>query len=572
MLDIPEIDELICQGLGPHDLLQCVLVNKKWNAAIIPYLWRNLSFLRNGHERQQDAFHRLLLEDYLQTQQLDQCPNTTEQPELSTSFTTTLARYGCLIQMLPGQLWDYHNQVITSRSRSSQRQPAVGQEISGATQLQLSYHLYRRRCPSAQISFFGVTYRGSDPGGWNEHLGFLVPRVRQLYVETIYIGPHPEFSRLKNLLDLCTTTLEVLYLRVQIGQANTHGVDDEERVENEPTDWTSLKKLSLMLCSDYTRSKAFWTWLWKRCYHIERLDVWSISGPVESLAQGMAAHMCNLVEISLGQKPSEPTWNGIISEDWVATLLSGSQKGWRVVEIKESASFGRAAKDALQMHVSTLEEFLLVHHGGIETENPVQVLSSCPVLKTFVLSNILTYGRKFHSPHFEAKAFIDQDPASASLWTWACEGSLRVLKIMIVKIPRPDVGNCDTKEPYFGQGREIQMLVYERLARLTNLETLWLGKGPHVTDHDRYARWEPQSDCLEMSLESGLHKLSGLKKLKELSVENLTTRIGVMEVQWMTEHWPQLHAIHGLCEDGEQLEAVQWLREHHPKIHLGRHR
>jgi hypothetical protein len=55
------------------------------------------------------------------------------------------------------------------------------------------------------------------------------------------------------------------------------------------------------------------------------------------------------------------------------------------------------------------------------------------------------------------------------------------------------------------------------------LETLWLGDECNEVD----------IEYLEMSLESGQHKLSGLKRLKELCVKGLCTKIGVREVQWM---------------------------------------
>jgi len=72
-------------------------------------------------------------------------------------------------------------------------------------------------------------------------------------------------------------------------------------------------------------------------------------------------------------------------------------------------------------------------------------------------------------------------------------------------IPRPDVKEDEAeKETYPGQGREMQGRVYDRLARLTNLETLWL-QGD--------ARYNRCHGCLEMSLESG-HRLKGLRKLK----------------------------------------------------------
>ncbi|KAF9981313.1 hypothetical protein BGZ65_004087 [Modicella reniformis] len=115
--------------------------------------------------------------------------------------------------------------------------------------------------------------------------------------------------------------------------------------------------------------------------------------------------------------------------------------------------------------------------------------------------------------------------------------SLRVLKLRITDIPKSEVD----------QGQEIQSLVYDRLARLTNLETLWLGHNPHVTyGWQRHREQMDQYDCPEMSLESGLHKLAELQSWKELNVFGLKKRIGPKEVQWMTEHYPKLRVIYGL--------------------------
>ncbi|KAF9944865.1 hypothetical protein BGZ72_001885, partial [Mortierella alpina] len=65
-----------------------------------------------------------------------------------------------------------------------------------------------------------------------------------------------------------------------------------------------------------------------------------------------------------------------------------------------------------------------------------------------------------------------------------------------------------------------------------------------------------QYECLEMTLESGLMNLHGLKKLQVLDVQGMAQRIGVDEVQWMTEHWPKLRAIYGLWNHGVNKEAA----------------
>ncbi|KAF9999710.1 hypothetical protein BGZ65_004980 [Modicella reniformis] len=171
---------------------------------------------------------------------------------------------------------------------------------------------------------------------------------------------------------------------------------------------------------------------------------------------------------------------------------------------------------------------------------------------------------------FEANMFIDRDPITGLLKTWACESSLKVLKLMVTGIPRPDLeGDKVLEEVYPGEGRKIQSQVYDRIARLTNLETSCL-----AYEEAAYLNNPMQWSCVEMSLESGLDKLSGLKALKELGVSCMRTKIGLKEVQWMTEQWPRLRAIYYLGMwndmdlDDERRAAVQWLKKHHPEILL----
>jgi len=59
MLDIPELDILICQQLSRHDLTQCVQVCRKWSKIIQPHLWRDLS------EVSFEQFYNLWMTDYL---------------------------------------------------------------------------------------------------------------------------------------------------------------------------------------------------------------------------------------------------------------------------------------------------------------------------------------------------------------------------------------------------------------------------------------------------------------------------------------------------------------------------
>ncbi|KAK3811019.1 MAG: hypothetical protein J3Q66DRAFT_404405 [Benniella sp.] len=125
--------------------------------------------------------------------------------------------------------------------------------------------------------------------------------------------------------------------------------------------------------------------------------------------------------------------------------------------------------------------------------------------------------------------------------------TLKVLKVTVVYVPKP-LTEAVAGEGDLSQEQEMQNLVYDRLARLTKLETLCL---------DGNVLWG--SGFPQMTLESGLHKLSDLAMLKELYLSE-GTRIGADEVQWMTEHWPKLHSIS--IGDSKNRDAMIWSRDH----------
>jgi hypothetical protein len=336
------------------------------------------------------------------------------------------------------------------------------------------------------------------------------------------------------------------------------GIEDVkgERTKDELKGWASLKELTFYDNASATYSNAFWPWLFKRCASVEKLSVTTCNGAAKSIEQGLLAYMPNVCEISLGGDPK-----GGISDEDMATILGGS-KGWKVVKMKRYGLLRRPVMDALAKHFSTLEVLVV---DGIEApmmNDMVQVPRFCTKLRT--LAYIDTKCSEMNGcSKIDAKVFIDQDPDTGVLKPWKCEASLKVLKVMVVGIPRSDLKGIGViEEAYPGEGGEIQGQVYDRLARLTNLETLWLG--------DECGSAGVQSP--EMSLESGLGKLSGLKKLKELNVAGFLTSIGIEEVQWMVENWPKLRIIYGFdnrgFDDIDEIdeEAVAWLKENHPEI------
>ncbi|KAK3811112.1 MAG: hypothetical protein J3Q66DRAFT_351063, partial [Benniella sp.] len=261
-----------------------------------------------------------------------------------------------------------------------------------------------------------------------------------------------------------------------------------------------------------------------------------------SLVEGIHTHMPKLNKLILRECN--------LDNNDVAALLSSSHHGWKEIVLEGvPTAINGPAMEVLMQQCSVLEKFVADRCEFFSGHDAVRVLASSPNLHTSITARV------------DAIVFADRCPHTGSLREWACEASLISLRIRITGMPRPDLLECQVQESYPGEGREIQSQVYDRLARLTKLESLWLGESFSSGS---------QFDSLELSLESGLHKLSGLKSLKELGVISLALKIGVEEVQWMAENWPELRTIYGmgLPNESPYKEAVEWLQRNRPDIRL----
>ncbi|KAG0378608.1 hypothetical protein BGX24_003325 [Mortierella sp. AD032] len=111
--------------------------------------------------------------------------------------------------------------------------------------------------------------------------------------------------------------------------------------------------------------------------------------------------------------------------------------------------------------------------------------------------------------------------------------------------------------------REHQQAILGRIGQWTSLKTLCFGhehrnyrlhqldEPPYYTvDGVKYLQYDgPIPNTLELSLESGLERLAGLKDLEIFGFEGLDHRIGKAELDWMAVNWPKLKIMRGLHVD-----------------------
>ncbi|KAK3811111.1 MAG: hypothetical protein J3Q66DRAFT_351059, partial [Benniella sp.] len=550
-MDITELDEMIVRQLDLTDLPRCARVSKKWYRTFVPFLWRDLSHLPYTNGGGFVKLARLVLEDYILEQQHQNSLKAThgkqqQQQQQQQALSTIpplpprrLAKYCQWIRLLPSAE-SLYTRLETLWCSHPLQEEITSDLVLAPTNGTLLHHLYKQ-CPNLQIDY------------WNFHTNFIlreiifktvaeyiVPHTRHLHIGQLLFSNELPAWKIKYLLSRCSGTLEELTLEAKVEHSET----DTEYHQAESGPWTRLKRLNLVAHRGDPYPKAFWKWLWSRCGEVEQLRVRDGTYIRQCLVEGILAHMPKLTRIHL-EACSSP-------EDAEA-LLYTSRQGWKEVVMERNGYQSRCTIRPL-MNSVTLERLVLDGVYGITDKEKVELLACCPNLREFTDINAArVHGETTQG--FDARCFIDFDSEAEELRPWMCEASLRVLKIRIHGIPRPDLkGEID----YLGYGHEIQHQVYDRLARFTKLETLWLGG-----NYDYRA-----TCCLEMSLESGLDRIAGLKELKELNVSYMRTRIGKQEIKWMLEQWPKLSVIYGLIEKGRDMKAAKWLRYNRPEIIL----
>lgn len=433
---------------------------------------------------------------------------------------------------------------------------AILEGIQYPTADDLIRHFYKRCHHTIQVDSFRLTHEGYTGVHWKSISEDVVLDVRDLHIGSEGADARLESRELERMLNRMSAEHMTLHVHVKY--------EEDKEIGAEANEWTSLEELKLLKAHGDSDTRTFWTSLWKRCRHIEKLEVALVD---EAVTQGLTdlklVQMPNLDTIHL--RRLERGARGL-DDGQIAALLSSSSKGWKVVKVSHNLRVREAAQRALAHHFQTLQELIVDDSSGFTEEYLVQVLSSCPNLRSLVTIDNEYYHKKVSFTSINADAFIDRDPSTGNLRTWACEASLKVLKVKIGGIPRPDlIRRGIIQETHSGEGN--QKLVCERLGRLVNLKTLWLGHNPKI-HHEAYRNGsdcEFQYDCLEMTLESGLDKLSGLKMLRELSISGMMVNMRAKDVQWMAEHWKVLRRIHGdilLYETG----VLEWLAAYCPQV------
>ncbi|KAK3815422.1 MAG: hypothetical protein J3Q66DRAFT_402380 [Benniella sp.] len=537
VFDHPELNHIIFSYLSKDDLLKWARVSRKWHHAVIPYIWNDLSTLSDSQYR---CLTRVIVEDYQRVHCDPQKAEGTQQSSLA-KYCPSIRKLGRVSEKIlgPSFLFDF---ILRDSRLPSNDKETVAQKI---------FHHFMMHC----TNLLTLDYELSDldlHGPVDVIANTGVQHLQHLSIKGKILD-----RTFKYIMSQCSTKLETLELDFNIFVSDRHcSAMEVDETRQKPL--SVLRRLSLGLNRTCYHEGSL-SFLWKRCESVEALDLVRCDiGFFQLMPTVIGSFLPNINAIRIRQGNSGYE----LEDDDLARLLSGSRSGWISVDIEGYLNFGERSWEELSQHTSTLQNVKLHHQKGVE---PIQILSLFPNLQTFVTLGINSLKVK----PIDAIEWIHQGPMAGSLTPWPCEYTLTDLRIKISGIPRPDVTHDHrgeirqpaVNESYHGEGRKIQQQVYERLSRFVNLEILWLGSNSFYcqeTFRGPKAVLDRQYECLAMSLESGLDRLEGLKRLRVLNVSLMATKIGQKEAQWMAWQWPRLREVHGIGNQGDARKARRW--------------
>lgn len=235
------------------------------------------------------------------------------------------------------------------------------------------------------------------------------------------------------------------------------------------------------------------------------------------------------------------------AEDPEIGVHLGLSAHWKTIHLRDCSKAGPLAVAAMLNHGACLERLNVTGCSRISSKDLCSILEATPSLKKFIALH--HQGRMDASdPFVSAADLASLSWASRSLMQFSCG----------IRVPRPSTddeeegsSSSSSSSSFRGsaweESRDLQRQVYRKLAEQKGLSQLELG----MTYHRRLTESDPQfqSQCLEMTLESGIGELVGLTLLQVLNVSNMDQRIGVAELEWMDKSWPHLKRIAGMFSD-----------------------
>ncbi|KAF9105671.1 hypothetical protein BGX27_009506 [Mortierella sp. AM989] len=538
LFDIDPIVEAIGVYLTKPDYANCSLVNKCFNRHFRRLLWRNVS---NG-------------------------PQSRVEPPLDESYQTALLANGHLIRSVrisetkTGNLLKF---LATSLSPVDNLQEfhywiaSYGQD----SELPLLMDIMEKNSSLRECSIKRTDPRDTKNtyarlfNALSKHPSLRILRLHE--AEDVYQDVY------RALLQSLPETLQILDIDWAV-RASTQPSDSPDRGWRDV--YPQLRSLSFKLMFNNQEEETLFPFL-HRCPALEQLRINHFpKGTVRKLASFIG-------DVELFPKLNDIYFahDTLSKSDWGSLIpaMQGRIKSFWVFAVHISGL--RDFVESLTTCWAQTLEVLLLHQGvRLKHIDIEKILTRCPNLKTFSIFTSLIYREEVEGKVPGLEAWFDEGRDSGTK-DWVC---LELENIEMAFLDVREIYTGDPGAPESDDAKGQRMLhqeectdkgikkAFQMLGRLTKLKYLRLG---WVTS-EAFA----DDANMDLSFESGLKHLEGLKDLEVLDVSNMyVIDMKQEEFEWMLESWPKLREIHGIqyYEDHEdKKEHLQWLRQQCPDI------
>jgi len=181
------------------------------------------------------------------------------------------------------------------------------------------------------------------------------------------------------------------------------------------------------------------------------------------------------------------------------------------------------------------------------------------------MQNILSRAKNLKS--FQVRWLLGAQKISAAdilASQWATTALEHIdFKIDVPRVFDGDITDEDDQAVTLQTSRNIQRQLLRRLGQQIHLKNLMLGG--MITDANMGLRMH-QRNCVEFTLETGLDELKDLKKFEVISIHYMDHRVGVPELEWMVENWPQISTVIGILNrfHPPSNEVKKWIANRQP--------
>ncbi|KAG0069661.1 hypothetical protein BGZ90_000134 [Linnemannia elongata] len=258
---------------------------------------------------------------------------------------------------------------------------------------------------------------------------------------------------------------------------------------------------------------------------------WSIMGSHQLLLPDfctiLRVHCPHITSLVLSDRNLEPT-------DLAQILLAVPRliRFFLRFDTVQSMFNDKEVMDAMRRHFGTLQD-LEFGQASLSSSSASSSSAAATSMVVEATQNSGAGGEHQHGSHQEQLGEDDgeqqqQQENMTKDAPWVCLG-LKTLHVIMTGDPQNVWLN-----------RSLQHRLFHQLGRLSQLQHLSLGHCILWMYENGYSH-----HGLDFTLDAGLAKLSGLKKLEELNLEGIYQRMGERDVEWMLENWPRLRVVEG---------------------------